>query len=350
MSGSPRSRASLITAATMGLLLLVNLSSAANAAGPHGMLSLRAVTSAGGAHDVNGAQGSHSWGPQRPAPDGPSTAITPGAPATSPGSAQGSPSAAGTLHPAAPSTASAAHATKAATSAADASPPALPGWSLDWSDSFNTPLDQTGWARYGYGGQAPGQGGMGLYRQSNAFTANGNLVLRTQYQNGAWSSAGVSSGDFYSASGGRWEIRAKFPVAKGIGYDFLLWPADGTWPPEVDIAEGRVNGPQVMATYHWGSANNRDSQYLSNSTMSAWHTYGVVIGSGTITYTFDGKPWATITTNVTTTKMWLGFQCAAMDPSGSANQYETVDNGVPGPLTPAVNDIQIAWVAHYRAA
>jgi len=69
----------------------------------------------------------------------------------------------------------------------------------DWSDNFNTPLDQTKWARYGWGGQAPGQGGIGVYQQSNAFT-----------------------------SGGRWETRAKFPVAKGIGYVFLLWPADGS--------------------------------------------------------------------------------------------------------------------------
>jgi len=48
--------------------------------------------------------------------------------------------------------------------------------------------------------------------------------------------------------------------------------------------------------------------------------------------------------------MWIGFQCAAMDPNGSARQYESVDNGVPGPLTPAVSDIQIDWVAHYAAA
>ena len=36
-----------------------------------------------------------------------------------------------------------------------------------------------------------------------------------------------------------------------------------------------------------------------------------------------------------------------MDPNGEAKAYETVDNGVPGPLTPAVSDIQIDWVAHY---
>jgi hypothetical protein len=62
--------------------------------------------------------------------------------------------------------------------------------------------------------------------------------------------------------------------------------------------------------------------------MSGWHTYGVILGTDTITYTFDGKPWVTINnSNVTTKKLWIGFQCAAMDPNGSAKQYETVDNG-----------------------
>lgn len=39
---------------------------------------------------------------------------------------------------------------------------------------------------------------------------------------------------------------------------------------------------------------------------SGWHTYGAIIGTNTITYTFDGRPWATITnSNVTTKKDWV---------------------------------------------
>ena len=355
MSGSVRTRASLAGAATMGLLLIVNLSSAASIPVGHSASNRSVAVPATSGHDHS--ELSQNWGQQGPAPDSPSTAVTPSPSATNPTSA-----AASTLQPqaaaaarststTAKSSASKASATYTGNSANSTTPPAFSGWKVDWADNFTTPIEQTTWARYGWGGQAPGQGGMGLYQQSNAFTSNGSLILRTQYQNGAWSSAGLSSGDFYAASGGRWEIRAKFPVAKGIGYVFLLWPNDGTWPPQIDLAEGRVNGPQVMSTYHWGASNNRDSQYLSNSNMSGWHSYGVIIGSSTITYTFDGKPWVTINNaNVTTKKMWIGFQCAAMDPGGSANSYETVDNGVPGPLTPAVNDIAIDWVAHYAAA
>jgi hypothetical protein len=359
MSGSVRTRVSLATAATMGLLLIVNVSSAASGAGLQGAVSPQvAVPAATSLYDTKD-DSSRSVGRQRPSPDAPSTSITPSPSAALSSSAS---AAAATLQvKAAAARTTAAATAKASTSktastytgnaASSTTPPAYSGWKVDWADNFTAPIEATKWARYGYGGQAPGQGAMGLYQQSNAFTANGNLTLRTQYQNGAWSSAGVSSGDFYSASGGRWEVRAKFPVAKGVGYVFLLFPSDGSWPPEVDLAEGRVNGPQVMSTYHWGTANNRDSQFLNNSNMSGWHTYGVILGASTITYTFDGKPWVTINnSSVTTKKMWIGFQCAAMDPHGSASQYETVDNGVPGPLTPAVSDIQIDWVAHYATA
>jgi beta-glucanase (GH16 family) len=222
------------------------------------------------------------------------------------------------------------------------------GWTADWVDNFNVPMDQTKWTAYGWGLQVPGQGAMGRYLQSNTFISNGVMTLRTQYANGEWSSAGVSSGDFYSAVGGRWEVRAKFPASKGIGYAFLLYPDDGSWPPEFDFAEGRANGPEIDATYHWGTQNYRDLSVLNNADMHSWHTYGVIIGTNTITWTFDGTPWRTITnSSVTTKKMWVGFQCGAMDPNGEAKAYETVDNGVPGPLTPAVSDIQIDWVAHY---
>jgi len=341
MSGSLHTRRSLASAATMGLLLIFSLSSAVNGAAEQGATSPQVA--AGGRH-INQDDLSRGSRGQRPTPS-PSTA-------TSSTATTGALSSASTTLTPTQKTAAARSAAKASVGnvAGATTPPAFSGWNVDWSDNFNTPLDQTMWARYGLGGQAPGQGGMGAYQQSNAFTSGGLLNLRTQYANGAWSSSGISSGDFYSASGGRWEMRAKFPVSKGIEYVFLLYPDDGSWPPEVDIAEGRVNGPENMATYHWGSNNNQVQSFMSNPDMSVWHTYGAIIGTNTITYTFDGKPWATITnSNVTTKKLWIGFQCSAMDPNGEAKAYETVDNGVPGPLTPAVSDIQIDWVAHYAA-
>ena len=45
--------------------------------------------------------------------------------------------------------------------------------------------------------------------------------------------------------------------------------------------------------------------------------------------------------------MFLGVQAGAMNPNGINKHTETVDSGVPNPLTPAVSDIEIDYVAHY---
>lgn len=189
---------------------------------------------------------------------------------------------------------------------------------------------------------------MGVMSQENSFIQDGKLTIRTKYENGQWSAGGAGSRNIFSASGGRWEVRAKFPNAKGIGYAFLLWPEDGSWPPEVDFAEGRVNGPEVMGVYHWDSDDKQEHRFFDNQDMSGWHNYGVIVDNDQITFTFDGQPWGEIKQpNITDKKMWVGFQTGAMDPNGWQNNTETVDGGVPNSLTPDVADIEIDHVAHY---
>lgn len=230
-------------------------------------------------------------------------------------------------------------------------PPTLPGWTIDMKDDFNLPIEQTKWGRYGWQDPKQGQGGLGYISQDQTSIVDGKMTLKIEYRNGAWYNAGVSSGDFFSAVGGRWEVRAKFPKAKGVGYCLLLYPDDGSWPPEINFAEGRVNGPSVMAAYHWDTDNKQELRFFDNPDMQGWHTYGVIIEKDRLIYTFDGKPWAEIVNPYITTKpMWVGFQGAAMDPNGEASMYETVDGGVPNALTPAVNLIEIDWVAHYKKA
>ncbi len=221
------------------------------------------------------------------------------------------------------------------------------GWRRDFFDDFTGALSPT-WGRYGYGRQAPGQGAMGLYGLSNVFTSAGNLVLRTHYANGAWSSAGVSSGNGFAAHQGRWEVRARFEKATGIGYAFLLYPKGGSWPPELDLAEGRVNGPSVMSTLHWGPTNQQRHNFNRVVDMTVWHTYGVIMAANSITYTIDSQGWASFTSsNLPITNMWIGLQTGAMSCPSS---YECVAGNVPSALTPATSSIYVDWVAHYAAA
>lgn len=229
--------------------------------------------------------------------------------------------------------------------------PSYAGWELDFREDFTGPLDESRWGTYGWGEQRVGQGGMGFYRPENCYTADGALHLRIRYANGGWTSAGLSGDPGFAAVRGRWEVRARFPRAVGIGYVFLLYPRDGSWPPEVNFAEGRVNGPVLSATYHWDADNKTDQRHLQQPDMHEWHTYGVVIEEKTLVYTFDGSPWAVMPNDFITDKeLWVGFQCGAMDPDGEAKEYETVPGGVPGPDTPADMTIDIGWVAHYRQA
>ena len=225
---------------------------------------------------------------------------------------------------------------------------AIDSWQMDYFEGFDSSIKQTKWVQYGWGDPAVGHGCMGVMSQRNSFTRDGKLVIRTQYENGQWSTGGAGSGDVFTASRGRWEVRAKFPKAKGVGYAFLLWPKDEGWPPEIDFAEGRVNGPRVEATYHWDPDNKQKQASLDNHDMSGWHTYGVIVEKDHIIFTLDGKEWGRIKhPNVTDKQMFLGVQAGAMNPNGINKHTETVDSGVPNPLTPAVSDIEIDYVAHY---
>ena len=225
----------------------------------------------------------------------------------------------------------------------------IDGWTIDYFEGFDASFEDTKWGHYGWGDPAVGHGAMGVMSQKNSFVENGHLVIRTQYQDGQWSAGGASSADAFAASYGRWEVRAKFPRAKGIGYVFLLWPQDERWPPEVDFAEGRVNGPQVSGTYHRGAptpeGHKQEQRVFDN-------TDGAIVEEDKVIFTFDGQEWGRVTRDdvgedITGKRLWFGVQTGAMDPNGKAKQYETVDGGVPGPLTPAVSDIQIDYVAHY---
>ena len=225
---------------------------------------------------------------------------------------------------------------------------AINGWQMDYFEGFDSSIKQTKWVQYGWGDPAVGHGCMGVMSQRNSFTRDGKLVIRTQYENGQWSTGGAGSGDVFTASRGRWEVRAKFPKAKGVGYAFLLWPKDEGWPPEIDFAEGRVNGPRVEATYHWDPDNKQKQASLDNHDMHGWHTYGVIVEKDYMIFTLDGKEWGRINhPDVTDKQMFLGVQAGAMDPNGINKHTETVDGSVPNPLTPAVADIEVDYVAHY---
>ncbi len=212
-------------------------------------------------------------------------------------------------------------------------------WRQDFADDFNV-LNLDVWGRYD--SSSPGMGLLSEYDRTNAYVEDGKLVLRTYDAGGGdWRSAGVSGAKGFWAVKGKWAIRAKFDRAYGIGYAFLLYPKGGSWPPEVDFAEGTAGGPRLMSTLHWGAENNTDSRFNYSVDVTQWHTYGVIMQDNLTQFTIDGKIWTTIDNAGTPqVPMWIGLQAGAKKCPTSFG--ECVSS-----RTPDDSRIYIDWVGHW---
>jgi beta-glucanase (GH16 family) len=108
---------------------------------------------------------------------------------------------------------------------------------------------------------------------------------------------------------GYYEMRAQLPAGDGNWPAFWLLPADGAWPPEIDIFEGLANNPtQIYCsvhstvafpgnTYqpganHWAVTYNVDTA----NTQTGFHTYGLDFKASTLTWYFDGASVASVGT------------------------------------------------------
>lgn len=227
-------------------------------------------------------------------------------------------------------------------------PKSMPGWTADFIDNFAGPLNTDVWGRYD--GGPPPVGTHSTYRRDNAVTdqtqqtGDGVLQLTTKKTDGAWSSAGLSSGRGFSAAQGKWTVKAKFDRAYGVGYAFLLYPKGGGWPPEVDMIEGTMGGADIMSTFHYGTAaqNLQQQMWQHKVDMTKWHTYGVVFSGDVITYTLDGVEWGAITNPQSPRMpMWIGLQAGVKDCAKSTGECLSE-------ATPDSAGITVDWVAHYQ--
>jgi beta-glucanase (GH16 family) len=183
-------------------------------------------------------------------------------------------------------------------------------WRLAFHDEFEgTHLKSNLWnTQYPWGMDNNGDGSENCYLTRNV-TLNGfgNLVLTARHgwtsgksRNGAVSSWPYNSGQIntqgkFSMDNGFIEMRAKVPNGSGAWPAFWALPADGSWPPEVDVMEIYGNAPNVLdMTYHWGTATTpleRRSQKtlrLPAEFADRYHVYGCHISSRAITWYLDG--------------------------------------------------------------
>jgi beta-glucanase (GH16 family) len=186
---------------------------------------------------------------------------------------------------------------------------------------FNSVSGQGNWKTTGlYGEDTQGMKGWGAEFDINPLTntlglnpysvASGVLTITTdvaspsvqsqignyQYTTGAMRSVNVTLGYGY------YEMRAQLPSGNGMWPAFWLLPADGGWPPEIDIFEVLGNSPTTLfTTVHSTTALANYSQKFADDHYSVgaaldvgvdmtagFHTYGLDFGPDKITWYFDG--------------------------------------------------------------
>lgn len=199
-------------------------------------------------------------------------------------------------------------------------PPELPGWNLAWHDEFNDDsLNRESWSAEVFSGYGDGNGELACLtdRPENLEVRGGYLTLRAQREEspllcGAdkrfpdgrnYSSAHIHSRDKVTFEYGRFEIRAKTPVAQGTSKG--LWPAFWMRPTDGDIGEIDVfeslgsglhderSAPVAQQSIHYDYSETHPmqksvSELSSGNFADGFHDYVVEWEPGVIRWFVDG--------------------------------------------------------------
>lgn len=145
-----------------------------------------------------------------------------------------------------------------------------------------------------------------LYAPTSSVTpwtvSNGMLDLRAQpasptisplINNYQFTSGELNTYHSFSQLYGYFEVRAELPAGQGLWPAFWLLPADGTWPPEIDVFEVLGNSPTTLyTTVHSNDLGSLSQEALASTvanTSTGFHTYGVDWEPDYITWYFDGQ-------------------------------------------------------------
>lgn len=179
-------------------------------------------------------------------------------------------------------------------------------WQLVWSDEFDGgSVDESKWNfMTGTGNGGWGNNELENYRKENATVADGFLIItakKESYGGSQYTSARMTTknkGDFLY---GRFEMRAKMPLGKGLWPAFWLYPSDskyGGWAAsgEIDMMEYLGHEHQtVHGTLHYGGSWPNNTSKGSSFTLSSgsfaqdFHIFAFEWENGKVRWYVDGK-------------------------------------------------------------
>jgi beta-glucanase (GH16 family) len=164
-----------------------------------------------------------------------------------------------------------------------------------------------------------------------------------------WSAGGFSSlspwnGNPNSWQHGLFEFSAKVEKGQGTGPAVLLWPADNSWPPEIDLLEAPdANRQGMYFTVHWkdNEGNHVQKSYkFADVDASQWHTYGLEWEKNKLVFYVDGVKKQEHYEGDPNMKMGFGMQMFV------ASEYDGWYGGPPNQATMDNGkiDLSVDWV------
>jgi beta-glucanase (GH16 family) len=112
-----------------------------------------------------------------------------------------------------------------------------------------------------------------------------------------YTSGEITTQRSFAQTYGYFEMRAELPAGQGMWPAFWLLPADGSWPPELDVMEMLGNDPStIYTTTHSKAVSTTSLANLVANTSTGFHTYGVDWEPDRVTFYFDGNSISSLAT------------------------------------------------------
>lgn len=114
--------------------------------------------------------------------------------------------------------------------------------------------------------------------------------IRPHINNYEYTSGVLTTYETFSQTYGYFEIRADMPENQGAWPAFWLLPADGSWPPELDVIEMRGQNPnELILTAHSNATGSHTKATTGAHVASTegFHSYGILWTEEELVWFFD---------------------------------------------------------------
>jgi hypothetical protein len=170
-------------------------------------------------------------------------------------------------------------------------PNAYKGYARTYANDFGGSALPAGWAVFT---GVPGGDPAGQFGARHVVVHNGLLRLNA-WRDPAYGMKWVTGGLCHCGhpqTYGAFFVRSRVTGA-GPNESQLLWPANNSWPPEIDFNETGAKDTSTSWTVHWGVLDNIAQKTLATR-VTQWHTWGVVWTPTKITFVVDGLEWGSL--------------------------------------------------------